>query len=144
MAHNWIIDLQDESMKCLFNPEEWEEITQCVPKLPTPDVEFARYLSRFHDVWLRIQDAFPAADNAKVRTTAKLREVLENTSYRPPGKTYNRDEHFDLEWADAVLRGLYVILEPAMSSREITDCFLSSQAGALRNPRTTVVRYPPW
>jgi hypothetical protein len=38
--------------------------------------------------------------------------VLANTSYLPPGKTYNRDEHFDLEWADAVLRGLYVILIP--------------------------------
>jgi hypothetical protein len=61
MAHNWIIDLEDDSMRCLFEPEEWEEITQSVPKLPTPDEEFVRYLARFHDVWLSIRDVSPIA-----------------------------------------------------------------------------------
>jgi hypothetical protein len=53
-----------------------------------------------------------------VRTTEKLREVLRNTSYLPQDMPYNRDEHFDLEWAELVLRGLYVIPIP----RTISFC----------------------
>jgi hypothetical protein len=51
-GRNWVIDLGDDSMRRLFKPEEWEEITDSLPKLPSPNEDLVLYLSRFYNVVL--------------------------------------------------------------------------------------------
>jgi hypothetical protein len=110
-GRDWVIDLDDDSMRGLFEPEEWEEITASLPKIPSPNDDLVLYLSQFYDVCMADSIRDPclltsSADNAKVCTTDKLRNALRETSCLPEGTPYNRDEHYDLEWAEAVLRGL--------------------------------------
>jgi hypothetical protein len=108
LVRNWTIDLGNEIMKTWFDADEWEEICSSVPSLPKPTAQFGRSLARFHKV-LHCARSYVPADHAKVKTTADLRNVLNTTSYLPPGMEYDPAEHFDLEWADNVLRQLYVI-----------------------------------
>ncbi|RUS27714.1 hypothetical protein BC938DRAFT_482838 [Jimgerdemannia flammicorona] len=75
--HSWIIDLGDWETEKLFTAEDWNEIKGMVCNQPDVD---------------------------NVRTTADLRKVLETTSYRNEDEPYNRDRHFDAEWAENAMR----------------------------------------
>jgi len=60
------------------------EILDAVPPLQTPTPEFAKSLARF----------------CEVTTDSELRQVVSTTSYLPAGVSYNKDIHFDWEWAE--------------------------------------------
>ncbi|CAG8726884.1 11679_t:CDS:2 [Dentiscutata erythropus] len=90
LIYSWIIDLDDPDIENLFTENEWREIKNEVRELPKVDEYFARSLSRFRNV----------------QTTADLRKVIETTSYRNKNDPFNRDKHFDSEWAELVMRHL--------------------------------------
>jgi hypothetical protein len=92
LLRGWIIDLDGPTMKSWFTASEWAEIAATVPPLPSPSEHFGRSLIRFNSV----------------KTIEDLRNVLDTTSYRPPGTSYDRELHFDSAWADNVIRSLYV------------------------------------
>jgi hypothetical protein len=88
LAHSWVIDLDDCEMSSLFCRADWQEISSQILALPQLDELMVKSMSRF----------------AGAMTTAKLREVLEMTSYRPKGEPYNLEKYYDAEWVDLVVR----------------------------------------
>ncbi|KAA8900878.1 hypothetical protein FN846DRAFT_891972 [Sphaerosporella brunnea] len=90
LVRDWVIDLENMTMKRWFTVEEWQEIMDAVPTLPPPTREFAQSLTRFHGV----------------KTAEALRKVVMSTSFLPEGVSFNREAHFDLEWAHLVVHEL--------------------------------------
>ncbi|CAI2186185.1 20208_t:CDS:2, partial [Funneliformis geosporum] len=88
LLHSWIIDLDDQEAENLFTNEEWLEIRSEIRKLPKVDETFVNSMLRF----------------ANVKTTGELRNVLETTSYRNLDEPYERENHYDAEWVDIVMR----------------------------------------
>ncbi|CAG8464035.1 5700_t:CDS:10 [Acaulospora morrowiae] len=56
--------------------------------------------------WYHYQDS-----GMQVRTTTDLRKVLESTSYRDKNEQYDRESHFDAEWAELVMRNFLMLYE---------------------------------
>ncbi|KAA8894156.1 hypothetical protein FN846DRAFT_895348 [Sphaerosporella brunnea] len=94
MLRDWTIDLDNKIMQAWFSAADWAEICQSVPTLPQPKETFVRSFARFRNV----------------QTTSDLRNVLSTVGYLPEGVSFNREEHFDLAWADNVV--LYCSLTP--------------------------------
>jgi hypothetical protein len=120
LVRDWTLDLSNETMRSWFRPEEWKEICESVPKLPKPGEAFANSLKRFYSVCFlfvpfSVIVSFWGAHLKckKVKTTEELRHVLRTTDYLPPDTVYDREKHFDLEWADIVLRELSASLSPS-------------------------------
>ncbi|GBC05148.1 hypothetical protein RclHR1_06060006 [Rhizophagus clarus] len=86
--HSWIIDLDDQEVEKLFDVEELNEIRYAVRELPKVDRAFAESMMRFSDV----------------KTTSELRQVLKMTSFLNEDESYNREKHYDAEWAEIVMR----------------------------------------
>ncbi|GET00917.1 hypothetical protein GLOIN_2v1552276 [Rhizophagus clarus] len=86
--HSWIIDLDDQEVEMLFSVEEWNEIRHTVRELPEVDRTFAESMIRF----------------SNVKATSELRQVLKTTSFLNEGEPYNREKHYDAEWAELVMR----------------------------------------
>lgn len=89
-GRSFSIDVTNETMRGWFEPEEWAELKAAIPKLPPPPEEFVDSLLRYE----------------AVRSVGELREAA-RTSYLQEEK-YQRDRHWDREWAEAVLIGMYV------------------------------------
>jgi hypothetical protein len=125
LARGLIIALDNNTMRSWFKPSEWEEINALVPQLPSADESFVKSLTRFNSVWpntyLTTIPCHLSANNAKVKTVEGLRNVLDTTSYRPQGTSYDQELHFDAAWADTVIRSLYKPLfwELAIRSEKI-------------------------
>jgi hypothetical protein len=94
LVRDWVIDLENQTMKGWFTSEEWREIMKEVPTLQQPSLEFAKSLTRFYGV----------------KTTTELREKVMTTRFLPEGVSYDRDIHFDLEWAELAVIDLFVFL----------------------------------
>ncbi|RHZ81994.1 hypothetical protein Glove_115g92 [Diversispora epigaea] len=94
--HSWIIDLEDREAERLFTIEEWDEIKHEVQKLSEVDKTFAESMMRF----------------ANAKTTSELRQVLETTSFRNKDEPYDRQKHYDVEWADLVMKDLVHYKDP--------------------------------
>lgn len=96
LAPSFVLDMSDPTHEGWFTPGEWAEIRACVPPLPKLDPVFVESLRRFFSV----------------KTTADLRTVLRTTSYLPtPDTVYDRNIHFDSEWADLVIRLVLALFE---------------------------------
>jgi hypothetical protein len=93
LVRDWTIDLDNKTMRDWFSAAEWAEISGSIPPPPPPKENLVRSFSRFRNV----------------QTTDDLRRVLKTVDYLPDGVSFNRDEHFDLEWADTVVRELYFL-----------------------------------
>lgn len=68
--------------------EEWNEIRRTVRELPEVDRTFVESMIRF----------------SNVKATSELRQVLKTTSFLNEDEPYNRDKHYDAEWAELVMR----------------------------------------
>ncbi|PUU75979.1 hypothetical protein B9Z19DRAFT_293915 [Tuber borchii] len=78
-----VLDISDSLVKCLFEPEDWAEITGNVPALPSRDPILLNFLKNF----------------ISVTSTKALRDLLFK-SYLPEGVAeYDRALHYDLAWA---------------------------------------------
>ncbi|CAG8502776.1 32845_t:CDS:10 [Gigaspora margarita] len=86
LLHSWIIDLDDQEAKELFTTEEWNEIRHEV-QLPKVNETFVKSMMRF----------------SNIKTTRELREVLA-ISFLKKDDPYSREDHFDAEWAEIVMR----------------------------------------
>ncbi|RUS32611.1 hypothetical protein BC938DRAFT_474912 [Jimgerdemannia flammicorona] len=95
LAHSWIIDLGDHETASLFSPADWKEISSLSLSLPQLDELTAKVMLRF----------------AGASTTAKLREILETTSYRPKDEPYVREKHYDPEWVHLVMHKMLTLFE---------------------------------
>lgn len=113
LAHSWIIELDekvDPEIRDLFTDEEWQEICEeKPPDLVMADSCLAESMIRF----LGVNESYSLLPYSthlgptQVKTPAELREVLETTTFRAPSQAYNRDEHYDPEWVDLVMRKMY-------------------------------------
>lgn len=90
LAHCFVIDTSDSTMKSWFKDEEWNEICASSPPLPEPDLELAKSMKRFFHV----------------KTPGMLREVLGKYNYWPEGEKYDPNVHYNAQWADVVFRRL--------------------------------------
>ena len=114
LLHSWVIDLDDLGTKRLFTENEWQEIVSEICKKPKVDEFFAKSLARFRNVsyflfFFRIYFRFYWTSVSlllkfQVKTTNDLRHILETTSYKEKDETYSREQHFDPEWAETVIR----------------------------------------
>lgn len=95
MLRDWTIDLDNKIMQTWFSAADWAEICQSVPTLPQPKETFVRSFARFRNV----------------QTTSDLRNVLSTVGYLPEGVSFNREEHFDLVWADNVVREFLLLFD---------------------------------
>lgn len=105
LVRDWVIDLENMTMKRWFTVEEWQEIMDAVPTLPPPTREFAQSLTRFHGV----------------KTAEALRKVVMSTSFLPEGVSFNREAHFDLEWAHLVVHEFLRICETDSETIIVAD-----------------------
>lgn len=92
VGRSYTIDVTRPVMKAWFEEDEWKEIIESVRPLPASDAVLLDSFNRFD----------------KVRTAERLRTVLETTGYRDKDTAYDRSVHFHAEWADIVLRNMYV------------------------------------
>ncbi|RUS33381.1 hypothetical protein BC938DRAFT_471959 [Jimgerdemannia flammicorona] len=88
LMHSWIIDLNDAETTNLFTSAEQGEIRATIRKVPEVSRGYAQSLIRF----------------AQARTADELRHIMETTSFRPEDEAYDREKHFDAEWAENVVR----------------------------------------
>ncbi|KAL7270019.1 hypothetical protein RUND412_007284 [Rhizina undulata] len=94
-AHSWIIDVHDAKIRELFLEKDWMAIVGKVPEWPENNKLLGDSIKRF----------------LPLKTPNELREILEKTSYLPQNETYNREKHYDLVWADLVMRTLLLQYE---------------------------------
>lgn len=73
LAHSWIIDVHDISVRDLFGTEDWNEICQHIPEWPEHDRLMVESMMRFTDVCL----AFSSFISVQVLIYAEL-------SWKPP------------------------------------------------------------
>lgn len=90
LGRSFTLDVTSDPMRQWFNPEEWAEIACAVPELPAAPFSFLESLLRFDGV----------------KTTKDLRKALNETSYIAAGQAYDADLHWDMEWADQVIRSM--------------------------------------
>lgn len=95
LGRSFTLDVTSDPMRQWFNPEEWAEIACAVPELPAAPFSFLESLLRFDGV----------------KTTKDLRKALNETSYIAAGQAYDADLHWDMEWADQVIRSMYSLYD---------------------------------
>lgn len=111
LAHSFVIDIHDPTVKISFEPGDWQAILKKVLEWPENDRSLTESMKRF---WKVVSPfVFPSADantdRAKqVKTPAELRLVLDTTSYLPKDEPYDREKHYDRYWVQLVMAMLYV------------------------------------
>ncbi|KAG0133109.1 hypothetical protein HOY82DRAFT_641540 [Tuber indicum] len=93
-ARLFILDTSDPVVERWFRNDEWKEIKSKLSPLPGADEALVDSLAAFYSV----------------KTTTMVREIL--TSGLIPGDvTYDKNLHFNLQWAEMVLLKFLVLLE---------------------------------
>jgi hypothetical protein len=131
LIRNGIVDLGSEKVQALFSESDWAAIKAEIPPLPEVNHDFARSLLRFSKVYslastrTRIAGKLIYPVARQVKTTTDLRKVVETTSYKSADVPYDRARHFDMDWAELVIRQMFITVTPA----SILTCrFLSARS----------------
>ncbi|KAG0138638.1 hypothetical protein HOY82DRAFT_631252 [Tuber indicum] len=93
-ARLFILDTSDPLVEGWFSNDEWKEITSKLSPLPEADETLADSFKAFYCV----------------RTTTMLREILKS-GLIPGDVTYDKNLHFNLQWAEMVLLKFLILFE---------------------------------
>ncbi|KAA8892759.1 hypothetical protein FN846DRAFT_1009577 [Sphaerosporella brunnea] len=99
--------------------------------------------------YFSLEDPLHNSVASLVTTTQELREVLETTSYRPQNTEFDREQHFDLHWANEIIDQFLTLWEtpyPPLLSSHLEGWYAAHvwtpllDKSILQIPRMTVER----
>lgn len=108
LAHDGVIDLEDEDMMGLLSLQEQKELYSFLPPDMEPDETFMRSVSRFGAVsGSRLASGFDAYIS-QASSDEDFRDVVEGVPYRDQGVKYDPKQHVDAEWVNISILAMYI------------------------------------